>query len=90
MDQARGQPSPLRRLTTLPFILLVRAYQLTLRPFMGGQCRFVPSCSEYSIEAYQRHGAVKGTWLTIRRIARCHPWGGSGYDPVPVEEEEKI
>lgn len=62
---------------------LVRAYQVVLSPLLGGRCRFAPSCSHYSIEAYERHGAVRGTWLTLRRVLRCHPWGGSGFDPVP-------
>lgn len=61
----------------------VHMYQVMLGPLMGGHCRFMPTCSVYSIEALQTHGAIKGTWLTIRRIIRCQPWGGSGYDPVP-------
>lgn len=66
-----------------PLIALVRLYQATLGLVMGGHCRFHPSCSHYSIEALQTHGAVRGGWLTIRRILRCHPFGGSGFDPVP-------
>jgi uncharacterized protein len=66
-----------------PFIALVRLYQVTLGLFMGGHCRFQPTCSEYSIEAFRAHGVVRGCWLTIRRILRCHPFGGHGYDPVP-------
>jgi putative membrane protein insertion efficiency factor len=65
------------------FIGLIKMYQLTLSPFFGKQCRFVPTCSQYGIEAIQKHGALKGSWITLKRIARCHPWGGSGYDPVP-------
>jgi len=64
-------------------IALVRLYQRWLGPLLGGQCRFSPSCSVYSIEAFERHGAWRGTGLTLRRICRCHPWGGSGEDPVP-------
>jgi len=64
-------------------IALVRLYQVTLGPFIGGQCRFSPSCSKYSIEALARHGAIRGGWLTLRRLVRCQPWGGSGDDPVP-------
>ncbi len=71
------------RLPALPLILLVRLYQVILSPFMGGHCRFHPTCSEYAIEALSVHGAARGGWLTLRRILRCHPWGGSGYDPVP-------
>lgn len=64
-------------------ICLIRVYQRTLRYFIGGSCRFNPSCSNYGIEAIKRHGALKGGWLTMRRIGRCHPCGGSGEDPVP-------
>lgn len=64
-------------------ILLVQAYRLVLAPVLGGHCRFSPSCSRYGLEALERHGALRGSWLTARRIARCHPWGGSGHDPVP-------
>jgi uncharacterized protein len=63
---------------------LVRAYQVALSPFAGGACRFTPSCSAYAIEAIQQHGAVRGLWLAITRVVRCHPWGGFGHDPVPL------
>lgn len=62
---------------------LVRLYQYALSPFLGPSCRFTPSCSEYMVEALQRHGAVKGLWLGTRRICRCHPWHPGGHDPVP-------
>lgn len=61
----------------------MKLYQLTIRPLLPNACRFEPSCSAYSIEAIKKHGAVKGGWLALRRILRCHPWGGQGYDPVP-------
>jgi uncharacterized protein len=61
----------------------VRAYQLFVSPLLPPSCRFLPSCSEYAIEAIARHGALRGMNLALRRLARCHPWGGSGYDPVP-------
>lgn len=64
-------------------ILLVRFYQKFISPWCPGCCRYRPTCSQYVIEALRIHGAVKGLWLGIRRILRCHPWGGSGYDPVP-------
>ena len=62
--------------------LAVRAYQVLLGPFSGGACRFTPSCSAYALEALERHGAWKGSLMAIRRIARCHPWGSAGFDPV--------
>ena len=62
---------------------LVRVYQATLSPFLGGACRFEPSCSNYGIDALRRHGALHGAWLTLRRLLRCRPYGPSGYDPVP-------
>ena len=66
-------------------ISMVRAYQYCLSPWVGWQCRFIPTCSNYAIEALQRFGAVRGSWLTIQRLLRCHPLGGRGYDPVPEQ-----
>ena len=71
--------SGLRRLVVLP----IRLYQLTLSPMLPRTCRFAPSCSEYAAEAILAHGPIVGGWLALRRLARCHPWGGHGYDPVP-------
>lgn len=62
---------------------LVRAYQFVVSPMLGTNCRFLPSCSAYAIEAVETHGAVRGARLSLWRIARCHPWGGAGLDPVP-------
>lgn len=62
---------------------LVRAYQLVVSPMLGTNCRFLPSCSAYAMEAVETHGAVRGARLALWRIARCHPWGGAGLDPVP-------
>ena len=64
-------------------ILPIRFYQRFVSPMFPPCCRFTPTCSAYAIEALQKHGALRGTWLSLRRILRCHPWGGSGYDPVP-------
>ncbi|MFA8299176.1 MAG: membrane protein insertion efficiency factor YidD [Hyphomicrobiales bacterium] len=64
-------------------ILLIKIYQYTLSPWLGGQCRYQPTCSVYGIEAIKKHGPFKGGWLALKRILSCHPWGGSGYDPVP-------
>jgi putative membrane protein insertion efficiency factor len=68
---------------SLALQIAVRAYQLLVSPFLPPSCRFLPSCSEYAAEAIQRHGALRGVGLALHRLARCHPWGGSGYDPVP-------
>lgn len=64
-------------------IALVRIYQHTLGPYLGGACRFHPSCSNYAIEAIEEHGAVRGFWMAIRRVGRCHPFSQGGFDPVP-------
>jgi len=70
-------------MTARILVLVVRAYQVVLSPFVGGACRFTPSCSRYAIEALTTHGARRGSLLALRRIARCHPFGGHGHDPVP-------
>ena len=62
----------------------IRLYQWTIAPLLGVNCRYAPSCSAYAIEAIETHGITRGTWLAARRLLRCHPWGGSGYDPVPA------
>ena len=69
----------------LSFILVIpiKLYQILISPLIGPNCRFHPTCSQYSIEAINKHGPFKGTWLAIKRISSCHPWGGSGHDPVP-------
>lgn len=72
-----------KRVLSFPFIVLVRFYQLCISPLKPPTCRFRPTCSQYAIEALRKHGPLKGLYLTIRRLLRCHPWGGSGYDPVP-------
>ncbi|HEV2181892.1 MAG TPA: membrane protein insertion efficiency factor YidD [Gemmatimonadaceae bacterium] len=64
-------------------IFLVRGYQVALSPLLPSSCRFMPSCSAYAVEAIERHGALHGSWLTVRRLARCHPFCVGGYDPVP-------
>ena len=71
------------------FILPIRLYQVTLSPLLGANCRYVPSCSQYMIDAIEEWGPVKGIWLGMRRISRCHPWGGHGHDPVPKRPRHK-
>jgi putative membrane protein insertion efficiency factor len=73
----------LRRLPLLVLTLLVRGYQLLVSPLLGPRCRFYPSCSAYALTALQRHGALRGSWLAVRRLARCHPWNPGGVDHVP-------
>lgn len=72
-----------RRVAAWPLILVVRLYQLCISPLTPPSCRFTPTCSQYALEALRKYGPLKGGWLTLRRLAKCHPWGGSGYDPVP-------
>ena len=66
-----------------PLVALIRLYQYALSPVLPRNCRFHPTCSAYAIDALARHGVARGGWLALRRILRCHPWGGQGYDPVP-------
>jgi len=79
-------PNAVSRVLAKPLIGLVRLYRLVLSPWLGSNCRYQPTCSSYAIEALQVHGVLRGSWLAIRRMGRCHPWGGSGYDPVPGTE----
>jgi uncharacterized protein len=67
---------------------LIRLYRLLLSPFVGQHCRFYPSCSQYALEAIERHGTVRGGWLAVKRLARCHPWHAGGVDPVPDSNQE--
>jgi uncharacterized protein len=69
-------------------LILIRIYQLTLSSFMGRGCRFLPTCSEYATEAIEKHGVWRGGKLAVRRISRCHPWGGDGFDPVPDRDHK--
>lgn len=69
-------------------VLLLRVYQLTLSPLLGPVCRFAPSCSSYAVTAVRRYGVLHGSWLTTRRLLRCHPWNDGGWDPVPERHHE--
>ena len=74
----------IRKIAIFPFVVLIRFYQVCISPLKpAGTCRFTPTCSQYALEAFKRHGLFKGFYLSLKRILRCHPWGGSGYDPVP-------
>ncbi|WP_306309362.1 membrane protein insertion efficiency factor YidD [Fulvivirga ligni] len=76
----------IKNLIKMIFILPVRFYQLTISPLLGSNCRHSPTCSQYTIEAIQEWGPIKGIWLGMKRISKCHPWGTSGYDPVPKRD----
>ena len=73
----------LRQIVIAPFLLMIRFYQRFISPYLPNSCRYTPTCSQYAVEALKKYGLFKGGWLALRRILRCHPWGGSGYDPVP-------
>jgi putative membrane protein insertion efficiency factor len=73
----------IKAIISFPFILLIRFYQYVISPAIGPKCRYTPTCSNYALEAFKKYGPIKGFWLSLKRISRCHPWGGSGYDPVP-------
>lgn len=71
------------KLVTFPFIIVIKIYQILISPLFPSSCRYTPTCSQYSLETLKKYGLFKGGWLGIKRISKCHPWGGSGHDPVP-------
>ena len=79
----------LNKVITFPLIMLIRVYQLIISPILGSNCRFMPTCSEYAIESFKSYGLIKGFFLTIKRIVKCHPWGSHGYDPIPTKRIRK-
>lgn len=94
MSAGPGQESPagrkpsqagkaVRKVLSAPFVLLIKFYQICISPLKPPVCRFTPTCSQYALEAFRKYGPLKGFWLSLKRILRCNPWGGSGYDPVP-------
>ncbi len=82
-DRFRGVVATVQRALQVGAIGLVRGYQLIVSPWLTPKCRFHPSCSHYACEALQQHGLLRGIWLTVRRLGRCHPFGAGGFDPVP-------
>lgn len=76
----------MKKVLIFPFIIVVRGYQKLISPLFPSTCRYQPTCSHYTIEALETHGLLRGGWLALRRIGRCHPWGSSGYDPVPKKD----
>lgn len=75
--------SNMKQFLVAPFIFLVKCYQYGISPYLPASCRYSPTCSHYTIEALKKHGLFKGSWLSLKRIISCNPWGGKGYDPVP-------
>ena len=83
-DQGSNRLGVVSRIGNWPFLMVIYVYRATLSPFIGGQCRFEPTCSRYGIEAYRRYGPLRGTLMTCGRILRCNPFSKGGYDPVPI------
>lgn len=77
----------MKKILIYPFVLLIKGYQGFISPLLPSSCRYTPTCSHYAVEALQTHGLLKGSWLAIKRIGSCNPWGGSGYDPVPPKKK---
>ena len=77
----------MKKILIAPFLLLIKAYQLFISPLIPTICRFQPTCSHYTKEALEKHGLFRGGWLALKRIFSCHPWGKSGYDPVPEKKK---
>ena len=77
----------MKKILVAPFLLLIKIYQTVISPFTPATCRFQPTCSHYAKEALEKHGFFKGGWLALKRILSCHPWGRSGYDPVPDKDD---
>lgn len=79
----------LNKILIFPLIVLIKIYQYGISPWLGKNCRYEPTCSHYTVEALKVHGIFKGIYLSAKRISSCHPWGGSGYDPVPPKKEHE-
>ncbi|MBO6825082.1 MAG: membrane protein insertion efficiency factor YidD [Sneathiella sp.] len=78
----------MREIATFLLKAPIKVYQYCISPYLPANCRYQPTCSAYALEALQKHGPITGLWLTIRRLGRCHPWGGHGYDPVPPTKHQ--
>ena len=79
----------MREIIIFPFVFLIKIYQFLISPIIGKNCRFNPTCSNYALEALKKHGLILGMYYSIIRISKCHPWGGSGHDPVPSKKLSK-
>ena len=78
----------MKKILIYPLLLLIKVYQKIISPIFPSTCRYTPTCSHYAKEALEIHGLLKGSWLALKRISSCHPWGGNGYDPVPKKEQK--
>lgn len=83
MTEKHGIKETVRKIAIFPFVAIIKFYRLCISPYKRPCCRFTPTCSQYALEAFRKYGPFKGFWLSLKRILRCNPWGGSGYDPVP-------
>ncbi len=81
--------SVLRKVLIFPFLVIIYIYKAVISPLTPASCRHLPTCSTYSMEALKKHGLFKGLWLSVKRVSKCHPWGTSGYDPVPDKRNDK-
>ena len=79
----------INKIIALPLILIIKTYQIFISPMIGQNCRYLPTCSEYTVECLKKFGIIKGIYLSFKRISKCHPWGSHGYDPVPNKLKEK-
>ena len=79
----------INKIITHPIIVIIKFYQFFISPILGQNCRYLPTCSEYSIQSIKKFGILKGTFISLKRISKCHPWGNHGYDPVPNDAREK-
>lgn len=86
MSHDAARISLFSRALAVPLLVVVRLYQWTLSPMMGGQCRYWPTCSHYAVDALRTYGGIRGGWMTVTRLLRCHPFSKGGYDPVPVPD----
>ncbi|GAB4288731.1 MAG: membrane protein insertion efficiency factor YidD [Marinilabiliales bacterium] len=80
----------IKKILIFPFVVAIKFYKLAISPLLPSSCRHSPTCSEYSLQALKKHGLIKGLWLSVRRVSRCHPWGTYGYDPVPEKFSFKL
>jgi putative membrane protein insertion efficiency factor len=78
----KPQLNLLSRVAIAPFVLMIKLYKWVISPMLGPKCRYTPTCSQYALDALNKYGMIKGLWKALHRISRCHPWGGSGYDPA--------